>query len=213
MTSLQKLELRQSTIRSRLSELGRADSTDEYTAEIDTLTTEYGSNEGRIRALMVADDKPLVDTTETREGSERAELYQKASVGDLVYALVNGRSGVDGAMAELQKERGLAANEIHIRQLAPETYAVTPSPTNVGETMDPIIPYVFPSSVSTFLGIYQPTVPVGDAVFNVLTKALDVRTPAEHGSAAETTGTWSPSHFHRQEFRLRISSVESPRPG
>ena len=37
----------------------------------------------------------------------------------------------------------------------------------------------------------MPTVPVGDVVFNVLTKALDVGTPAENGSAAETTGTWT----------------------
>ena len=152
------------------------------------LSEEYGSNETRLRALMVAGDAPVETTTATKEGKERAELYQSASVGDLVYALVNGRSGVDGAMRELQAEHGLASNEIHIRQLAPESYAVTPAPTNVGETMDPIIPFVFPTSISTFLGIYQPTVPVGDAVFNVLTKALDVRTPAEGGFGCGDNG-------------------------
>ena len=122
-------------------------------------------------------------------------------------------------MRELQVEHGLASNEIHLRQLAPESYAVTPSPTNTGETMDPIIPYVFPSSISTFLGIYQPTVPVGDVAFNVLKKALDVRTPAEGGSAAETTGTWdseslSPqrlqaSYIFSRESRARVMGLDS----
>ena len=191
MTDKQRLELRNSEIRSRLATLGAEDATEGGKTEIDTLAVEYSANETRIRAFMVAGDSP-VETTTSKEGQERAELYQSASVGDLVYALVNGRSGVDGSQRELQQELGLASNEIHIRQLAPESYGATPSPTNVGETMDPIIPYIFPSSISsTFLGIYQPTVPVGDAVFNVLTKALDVRTPAEGGSAAETTGTWT----------------------
>ena len=54
MTDRQKLELRQSVIRGRLAELGTA----EGTAEIDTLAVEYGSNEARIRAFMVAGDEP-----------------------------------------------------------------------------------------------------------------------------------------------------------
>ena len=223
MTDRQKLELRQSSIRGRLSELGSEEGTEDGKAEIDTLAVEYSANEARMRAFMVADDAPVETTTTSKEGQERAALYSTASVGDLVYALVSGRSGVDGAMRELQAEHGLASNEIHIRQLAPqlapESYAVTPSPTNVGENADPIIPYVFPSSVSTFLGIYQPTVPVGDAVFNVLKKALDVRTPAENGSAAETTGTWeseslSPqrlqaSYIFSRESRARVMGLDA----
>ena len=148
MTDKQRLELRNSEIRSRLATLGAEDATEGGKTEIGKLSEEYGSNETRIRALMVAGDSP-VETTTSKEGQERAELYQKASVGDLVYALVNGRSGVDGSQRELQQELGLASNEIHIRQLAPESYGATPSPTNVGETMDPIVPYIFPSSISS----------------------------------------------------------------
>ena len=96
MTDRQKLELRQSTIRSRLAELGTAEGTEDGKAEIDTLAVEYGSNEARIRAFMVSGDEPVETTTSTKETKERAELYAKASVGDLVYALVNGRSGVPG---------------------------------------------------------------------------------------------------------------------
>ena len=157
-------------------------------------------------------------TTTNKEGKERAELYAKASVGDLVYALVNGKSGVKGAMAELQAEHGLGDNEIHIRQLSPETYAVTPAATNVGQEQQPIIPYVFPQSVGAFLSIYQPTVPVGEAVFPVLSKELDVRTPAENADADETTGAFSAevlspsriqaSFFYSREDRARFAGMD-----
>ena len=219
MTDRQKLELRQSTIRSRLAELGTAEGTEDGKAEIDTLAVEYGSNEARIRAFMVSGDEPVETTTSTKETKERAELYAKASVGDLVYALVNGRSGVQGgAMGELQKEHKLADNEIHIRQLSPETYAVTPGPTNAQETQQPTIPYVFPQSCGAWLGVDMPTVGVGEAVFPVLTKELDVRTPAENADADETTGAFSAevlspsriqaSFFYSREDRARFAGMD-----
>ena len=219
MTDKQKLELRQSVIRSRLAELGAAEGTDAGKAEIDTLAVEYSSNEARIRAFMVAGDEPVETTTTRKESKERAELYQKASVGDLVYALVNGRSGVQGgAMAELQQEYGLADNEIHIRQLAPESYAVTPAPANTGEVQQEITPYVFPQACAAFLGVHMPTVGVGESVWPVLTKELDVRTPAENADAAETTGTFSAdvlspsriqaSFFYSREDRARFRGMD-----
>ena len=191
MTDKQRLELRQSTIRSRLAELGAAEGTDAGKTEIDSLAVEYSANETRMRAFMIANDAP-VETTTTKETKERADLYAKASIGSLVSALVNGRSGVQGgAMGELQKEYGLGDNEIHIRQLSPETYAVTPAPSNTGEVQQEIIPYVFPQSCAAWLGVDMPTVGVGEAIFPVLTKQLDVRTPAENADADETTGAFS----------------------
>ena len=218
MNDKQKLELRQSGIRGRLSELGTAEGTDEGKAEIDTLAVEYGSNEARIRAFMVAGDEPMATTT-TKEGKERAELYQKASVGDLVYSLVNGRSGVQGgAMGELQKEYGLADNEIHVRQLSPESYAVTPGASDVGQNQQEIIPYVFPQSCAAWLGIDMPTVGVGEAVFPVLTSKLDVGTPSENAEQDETTGAFSAdvlspsriqaSFFYSREDRARFAGMD-----
>ena len=215
MTDRQKLELRQSVIRGRLAELG----TEDGKAEIDTLAVEYGSNEARIRAFMIASDAPVETTTATKETKERADLYAKASVGDLVHALVNGKSGVQGgAMAELQKEYGLADNEIHVRQLAPETYAVTPAPANTQETQQPIIPYVFPQSCAAFLGVDMPTVGVGEVVFPVLTAELDVNTPAENADSDETTGAFSAdvlspsriqaSFFYSREDRARFAGMD-----
>ena len=74
MNDKQRIELRNSEIRSRLSTLGTAEGTDEGKAEIDTLAVEYSSNETRLRAFMVAGDAP-VETTTSKEGQERAELY------------------------------------------------------------------------------------------------------------------------------------------
>ena len=219
MTDRQKLELRQSVIRSRLAELGAAESTEESKAEIDTMAVEYGANESKIRAYMVSGDEPVETTTTRKESKERAELYAEASVGDLVYALVNGRSGVqDGAMKELQQEHGLADNEIHIRQLAPESYAVTPAPSDVGQDQQEIIPYVFPMACAAFLGVHMPTVPVGESVWPVLKKELDVRTPAENADANETTGEFtadvlSPSRiqaafFYSREDRAKFRGMD-----
>ena len=219
MTDKQKLELRQSQIRSRLAELGAAEGTPEGQAEIDAMGIEYGSNEARIRAYMIAGDAPVVTTTTRKESEERAELYAKASVGDIVYALINGHSGVrDGAQKEVQTEHGLADNEIHIRQLAPESYAVTPAPANTGEEQQEIIPYVFPMACAAFLGVHMPTVGVGEAVFPVLKKELSVRTPAENADADETTGEFtadvlSPSRiqasfYYSREDRARLRGMD-----
>ena len=51
----------------------------------------------------------------------------------------------------------------------------------------------------------MPTVPVGDSVYAVLSSDLDVGTPAENASQAETTGAFtasvlSPSRLQAQLF-------------
>ena len=219
MTPKQTLELRQGELRRLLAELAATDATDETRASIATLTTEYRDADLKIAALTVANDVPV----ETRTvDHDRNELHQRASVGDLVNHLLQGRSGTDGAQAELQTEYGLSANEFHIRQLADwggvEVRAVTPGATNVAQDQQPIIPYVFPQSVAAFLGIDMPTVGVGDAVFPVLTSTLDVHSPAENAAAAETTGAFGAevltpgrlqaSFFFSREDRARFAGMD-----
>ena len=227
MTDKQRLQLRQSEIRSRLAELAAADATDETRSEIDTLGREYQGNESRIRAFTIAGDTEPLETRST-EDRERRELHQSASVGSLVYALLNGKT-VDGAMAEYQSEYGLADNEISIRQLINtehanperdlETRAVTPAPANVGQTQQGIIPYVFPMAVAGFLGVDSPVVGVGESVFPVLTSELAVRTPDENADADETTGSFSAdvlspkrlqaAFFYSREDRARFAGMDS----
>ena len=221
MTDKQKMELRQSVIRSRLAEIAGVESTDEIRQEIDTLGREFSGNERSIQAYMIAEsaEPPEVRSTEDRQ---RRELEQQANVGQLVYDLLNGRSGTDGQMAEYQKEHGLASNEISVRMLRDdeiETRAVSAAPGNVGQNQMPIIDYVFPQSAAAFMAVDMPTVGVGESVWPVLTSVLSVHTPAEHGAAAETTGAFSAevlsparlqaSFFYSREDRARFAGMDS----
>ena len=227
MTDKQRLELRQSELRGKLAELAAAEATDETRSAINTLGTEYTGNETRLRAFAIAaDSEPL--ETRSNEDNQRADLRNQANVGQFMFDLLNGRV-TSGAMAEYQKEYGLADNEISIRMLSGtehanpehglETRAVTPAPANVGQVQQPIIGYVFPQSVGAFLGIDMPTVGVGEAVFPVLTSELTVHTPAENASAAETTGAFSaevlsPSRlqaafWYSREDRARFAGMDS----
>ena len=95
-----------------------------------------------------------------------------------------------GAIAEVQKERGLAANALPVEMLM-EHRAVTPAPAEVGQTQAQIEGYVFPRSVAAFLGIPSPVVGVGDQTFPVLTSDPAAGTPAENAAQTETDGAFS----------------------
>ena len=71
MTDKQRLELRQSEIRSKLAELAAAETTDETRSEINVLGSEYGGNETRLRALLIAADAAPLETR-SNEDTQRA---------------------------------------------------------------------------------------------------------------------------------------------
>ena len=137
------------------------------------------------------------------------------------------RCSVDGASAELQQHYGLDQNQVPLALLVRswpdaadlETRAVTPAPSNVGQVQQSIVPFVFAQSAAMFLGVDMPTVPVGEAVFPVLTKEIDIRTPAESADANETTGAFSadvlsPSRvqaafFYSREDRARFAGMDA----
>ena len=132
-----------------------------------------------------------------RLGRDFRELIKNANVGEIFDAAVNHRA-VDGATAEIQKHYGLDSNVVPLALLMRsmpeddlETRAITPAPANVGKEQHSIIPYVFPQSAATFLGISMPSVGVGEQIYPVLTSKLDVGTPAEGVDQAETTGAFS----------------------
>ena len=99
------------------------------------------------------------------------QLTEKSNLGSI---LARGRR--DGARPRgqswnLQQHHGLAQNQIPLDmlRLRPEERAVTPAPTNVETEQDTIVQPVFANSAGAFLGVYQPTVAMGDAVYPVLT--------------------------------------------
>ena len=228
MTPIQKLQVRSSEIRSRLSQLGGMDDlSDEHRSEIDTLRKEYDINETQQRALTIAGDVPPTPTTiTTSEGRAFRELTTRANVGEIFDATLN-RRNVDGATAEIQQHYGIESNQVPLALLVRswpdadtlETRAVTQAPSNVGVMESNIIPWVFPMAAAGFLAVDMPTVGVGQAVYPVLSKELDVRTPAEGADADETTGTFSadvlsPSRiqaafFYSREDRAKFSGMDA----
>ena len=81
MTNAQKLALRASEIRTRLSELaGVEEITEEQRSEIVELRVEYGEVETRAQAAIIADDEPKPTETST-EARELAELIEGSSIG------------------------------------------------------------------------------------------------------------------------------------
>ena len=215
MTRRQKMELRASEIRTRLAEIGGAEElTDELRGELDTLRNEYTDTERKIGALTVAEDKPEV-TEQGSEARELAALIADAEVGTIFEAVIEHRM-TDGREAELQTHFGLAANSIPLAMLI-EHRAVTPAPSAVGQTQAEIIPAVFPAGCAAFLGIDMPTVPVGEAVYPVLTTSATVNTPTENAASAETTGAFSAevlspsrlqaSFFYSREDRARFRGM------
>ena len=221
MTNRQKLELRASEIRAKLSELAGVEAlTDEQRGEIDTLRNEYSDTERRIQAASIADDQPEGREVRT-EDKELIDLIAGADVGAIFTAALEHRA-TDGRTAELQEHLGLGSNQVPLALLrgAPpvEARAVTPAPSDVGTNQAPIIPAVFPQSCAAWLGVDMPTVGVGEASFPVLTTSATVHVPAENTDAAETTGAFSadvltPSRlqaafFYSREDRARFAGMD-----
>ena len=228
MNDLQRLEIRSGEIRQRLSVIGGMAELDEETkSELDRLKTEYSDVDNRRAALTIAGDAPVAHIeTRSNEGREFRTLVKESNIGEIFDAALSKRS-VDGASAELQQHYGLDQNQVPLALLMRswpdnddlETRAVTPAPGQVEQNQAEILPYVFPQSAAAFLGVSMPTVGVGDAVYPVLTKELDVRTPAENADADETTGAFSASvltpsriqasFFYSREDRARFASMDA----
>ena len=176
----------------KLSELRERINThpaDGDTEKLGEYTTEAIDVERRYRAAVVVEAEAEARAESSGENAELRSLTEKASLGGLFEGVVEHREA-DSEMRELQQAHGLASNAFPVEMLIEER-AVTPAPGNVEGNQAAPIPYVFADSVSAFLSIPQPTVGVGDQIYPVLTKELDVRTPAENAAAVETTGAFS----------------------
>ena len=134
-------------------------------------------------------------------------------------------SGPAGAEAELQSELGLKGDMVPLcllgenRAVEHRTSGQSSAPGDTGASQQPIIPAVFPMSAASYLGVQQPTVPVGDATFTLLSTSVDGKTPAGGAAAATTAAgftatTISPSRiqagfFIRREDRARLAGMEA----
>ena len=226
MLEIQRLELRASEIRTRLAELGGiSELTDEQRSEIDTLRNEYGDVEKRTQALIIAGDTPSEPVNDS-EKRELDTLVDRANMGAIFTAALE-RRNTDGVERELQQHYGIEENAVPlvmlrrnaVDDLELRTTGQTAAPTDTGQQPHAIIPYVFPQSAASFMGIMQETVPVGDQVYTVLTTAAAPGTPAggaeqAHGKAIFMAETLSPARiqaslFYRREDRARLMGMDA----
>ncbi|MCY3857738.1 MAG: hypothetical protein OXG25_02385 [Gammaproteobacteria bacterium] len=120
----------------------------------------------------------------------------KANVGEIYDAVIR-QSETRGIEAELQKEFKLNSNQIPLEMFAElrsddeiEKRAITPGVISPMSAM-PIIPLIFPMSVSAFLSVPQPTVPAGQAGYPALTTGATASFPAESENVEESTGAFN----------------------
>ena len=221
MTPAQKLALRASDIRARLAELGGTpDLSDEQNTEISELRNEYADVEKRSAALIVAGDLPIEPVVKEQRSEDREldGLIAGASIASIFGATLEHRS-TEGQTKELQEHFGLSANVIPLELLEVRATGVTAAPSDVGQNQAEIIPAVFPQSCAAFIGVDMPTVPVGEAVYPVLSTSADAGTPAEGIAQDETAGGFtsevlSPariqaSFFYSREDRARFAGMDS----
>ena len=182
MTPTQTIQIRMSETREKVNDLAGAESADDISRR-DKLTAELKAQEVELRAAIEADADTPPETREWADVSGRFDL------GEMFTNVMEHRASA-GVISEVQKERGLGANDIPTEMLM-ESRAVTPAPADTGQSQAQITGFVFPQSVAAFLSIPSPIVPVGDATFPVLTSDPAAGTPAENAAQAETTGAFS----------------------
>ena len=183
MTPTQKIQVRMSETREKVNDLASAESADDISRR-ETLVGELKAQETELRAAIEAED------SKTPESQEWKDVSSKFDLGEMFSNVMEHRAS-NGAIGEVQRERGLASNAIPTEMLMVEHRAVTPAPTDVGQTQTEITGFVFPQSVADFLGIPSVIVPASDATFPVLTSDPSAGVPAENASQSETTGAFS----------------------
>ena len=131
MTPTQKIQVRMSETREKLNGMLEVREDDAAKlAERQKLIGDLKALEVEYRTAIEADG---VDSPETREW---ADVSGRFDLGEMFTDVMEHRAS-DGAIAEVQKERGLAANAIPTEMLM-EKRAVTPAPGDVGQTQTEI---------------------------------------------------------------------------
>ena len=178
MTTLQKLQLRQSEIREKINSLlGLETRTEEQDGELVKFTEEGQKLEPEIRAAIVAEPDPK----ETRVEGDAADLELRALIHDAspgrILAAVHARRNTYGREAEIQAHFKVGGNEIPHAML--EVRAQTQAPANVATQQAEIIQPIFGQTAAAFLNIPMPTVPAGAATYPIISSRPTPETPAE----------------------------------
>ncbi|WP_442753890.1 phage major capsid protein [Methylocystis sp. JAN1] len=192
-----KISRRQSEIRQALAGLvGKESPSDDETRNMETLDSEYRTNETRYRAALISEDTERRDAKrdlETRGGNEWAELVGKFELRQVALALDEGRT-IDGATAEVVSElrsrggyRGVPVPWAALEKRVGETVASgTPNPVSTR----PIIDRLFAASAAARMGANMFNVDSGEVEYPVTTSAV-----AAAWASSETGAVGGPTAY------------------
>ena len=190
MDPLQKITLTLSQQKSRMNALGMKDDlSPEEVTELEGLANEYQALELRHQALLMTSETltPAVADSESRE---LAQLETRAQLSGVIGSILADRR-TQGPESELQEHLGLSGNQIPLSMLAAtsplEQRAVSTVGADTQRTQAGVIPYVFPASAAAWLGVQQPSVPVGLAAYPVMTGPAIPASPVA-GALSVATG-------------------------
>ena len=197
MLESQKLALKASEIRTRLSELaGLSELTDEQRSELDNLRGEYGDVERRHGASLIAEDEPIekrsVRENEDAEGRELRELRGKVEMGNYISSAQEQR-GLDGAEAEYNAAVGVRPGRFPLHLLAPELETRQTTDTDSETNQQTWIDRLFAESMAAHVGVTMRSVSPGVASVPVTTAGASAgmieRTEAKAGDVWAVSAT------------------------
>lgn len=222
-----KIQKRQSEVRERLAVLAAKDTPDEAeTRELDALDKEYGTNEKRYRAALIAEAEERkeagadLDKKEDREWRELASAFELRQVA---LALDEGAK-LTGETAEIVAEmrasggfQGIPIPLEALEQRAGETIASgTPDPVRTMPTIDRL----FANSVAARMGVRSVSIPFGTNSYPIVTSSVaagwadgelaDVAGPT---AFATTASELAPDHNLGVQMELSRKSLKQTGPG
>lgn len=199
-----KISRRQSEIRQALAGLvGKSDASDDEIRSMESLDSEYRTNETRYRAALISEDTERRDAgrdLETRGDREFSELVGKFEMRQVALALDEGRA-LNGATAEIVTElrgkggyRGVPVPWAALEKRAGETIASgVPNPMSTR----PIIDRIFADSAAARMGASFFNVDSGDVEYPVTTSAVSAA-----WAATETGAVGSPASYQTTDKPL-----------
>lgn len=202
MTKRDRILLRQSELRSQLSELldvPLETRGEDFGEKVGKMTRDLQATETELRAAMTLEGTEP-EPVETRgdggdaEARERRQLLGKASLAGYLRAAISGKSlsGAEAEASDAYGVPGLIPLELFETRSedgdALETRAATSAPDTVGRTLAPTVPALFDQSVASWLGVDMPSVNGGVPGYPVVSTNLTGGMKAKSAAAAETEG-------------------------
>ncbi|MEM0990814.1 MAG: phage major capsid protein [Pseudomonadota bacterium] len=200
-----KIQRRQSEIRQQLATLvAKTDLTEDETRSMSDLEAEYGQNEQRYRAALIAEDTERRDAgaeLETRDGRQWAALIGQFELRQVALALDEGRQ-LSGQTAEVVSEMRNAGGYQGI-PVPLEAMEVRAGETTAGGTPDPIstrpiVDRLFAETAATQMGAQFISIPQGEAEWPIVTSAVSAGWA--DGELADVAG---PTTFATTDVSLR----------